>query len=505
MTAFAKTCVSLTLALIGGMEICRSQSSDADSLAPLTAVDGLPRPEDHDLVQLANGERVSGRIVNETLTLHTAFGSLALPAASLAGVEFNSEIDQQDRVVTIQRNRISGFLNDPIQLRSADDTVRTLNKLEVRRIIFGQRPNEATRAGTRRFVILRNGDMLSGAVRNWSPELVAGSTAAVPGLDAIELVQFTEGSTTLQIVLRNGDERTVKLSESFLALELDAGPEIRLPASRVQAIYARSGAVPLFVRREFESASADAPDSGAAAPGPTLEGMVWIAPGRFQMGSLPSEPGHGTDEDPITEVILSRGFWIGSHEVTQAEWTAVMGPNPSGFQGMTNHPVERVTWNEANAYCAKKTALEREAGRLPAGFAYRLPTEAEWEYACRAGTTTPFSFGDDPAGTELARYAWFISNSDSSTQPIGQLEPNPWGLHDLHGNVWEWCHDLWQDAYPGGTVTDPTGPKEGWLRVARGGSWLYDASFCRSANRDNYGPDNRCSDIGFRVVLAPPL
>src|SRR5690606_4368903 len=135
---------------------------------------------------------------------------------------------------------------------------------------------------------------------------------------------------------------------------------------------------------------------------------------------------------------------------------------------------------------------------LPPGYIYRLPTEAEWEYACRAGTSTRFSYGDDPTTAALRDYAWFIGNSDSSSHPVGQLQPNPWGLHDMHGNVWEWCLDIWGASYPGGSIPDYTGPAEGWLRVARGGSWLYDPAFSRSANRDDYGPENRCSDIGFR-------
>jgi formylglycine-generating enzyme required for sulfatase activity len=144
-------------------------------------------------------------------------------------------------------------------------------------------------------------------------------------------------------------------------------------------------------------------------------------------------------------------------------------------------------------------------GLLPKGYAYRLPTEAEWEYACRAGTATRFSYGDDRSDARLGEYAWFMHNSDSTTQPVGLKQPNPWGLHDMHGNVWEWCLDRWEGALPGGCITNSPVAPQGNLRTARGGSWLYGGNACRSSNRDDYSPWNRCSDIGFRVVLAPVL
>jgi formylglycine-generating enzyme required for sulfatase activity len=227
--------------------------------------------------------------------------------------------------------------------------------------------------------------------------------------------------------------------------------------------------------------------------------MVWIRPGSFRLGSDPDEIGHGPDEDPATEVRITHGFWMGLREVTQAEYREVMGVNPSAYQGGTDLPVEKVTWNEAVAYCAKRTLFEREADRLPTGFGYRLPTEAEWEYACRADTTTRYHFGDDLAGTELAAHGWFINNSGSSTHPVGQLKPNAWGLYDMHGNVWEWVQD-WYAKYPPGPLTDPQGPSSGALRVIRGGGWFVGAGLCRSAYRHCAGPGRRLLYLGFRVL-----
>ena len=181
-------------------------------------------------------------------------------------------------------------------------------------------------------------------------------------------------------------------------------------------------------------------------------------------------------------VTLTRDFWFGKYEVTQGEYAVLMGKNPSHFPGDPNRPVEKLSYFDAVNYCAALTKRERDAGRLPVGYEYRLPSEAEWEYACRAGTTNLFSFGD--AVTEAGQYAWTAENSESVTHPVGQKRPNPWGLHDIHGNVWEWCLD-WFEKYPARDVTDPTGPTNGKFKVFRGGGLNNDIEFARSANRSS--------------------
>jgi formylglycine-generating enzyme required for sulfatase activity len=216
-----------------------------------------------------------------------------------------------------------------------------------------------------------------------------------------------------------------------------------------------------------------------------LQQMVWIAPGTFTMGN--------------TKVTISRGFGISKYEVTQAQYKEVKGSNPSKFKG-DNNPVEMVRWHDAVAYCAKLTEKEKAAGRLPVGYEYRLPTEAEWEYACRAGTTTVFSFGDDES--QLGEYAWYGSNSGHTTHSAGEKKPNGWGLYDVYGNVYEWCQD-WFGDYPGGSVTDPRGPATGSYRVVRGGSWISSARSCRSGYRDDGRPGGRLGSVGFRPVFAP--
>jgi formylglycine-generating enzyme required for sulfatase activity len=288
---------------------------------------------------------------------------------------------------------------------------------------------------------------------------------------------------------------------------------------------------PATVKRFYRAVAMQAPTN-----------MVFIPPGTFMMGSPTNEVGRSETEGPRTAVIISRGFWMGKHEVTQGEYMAVMGNNPSWFSGVRGpgedygidlaRPVESLSgwwpttdaWEYATNYCGTQTQRERAAGRIAANAVYRLPTEAEWEHACRAGTSTQFSYGDDPGYwdrenfqevgyTNLARYAWYSGNSGGQTHPVGQKLPNPWGLYDMHGNVREWCQDrcesFWSMALPGGIALDPQGPDSGSAHVARGGCWgsrtfLTTASSCRSAARTaSPGWDGGPIEVGFRVVLAP--
>lgn len=233
--------------------------------------------------------------------------------------------------------------------------------------------------------------------------------------------------------------------------------------------------------------------------------MVFISPNTFLMGSPTNEADRSSNEGPQTTVTLTRGYWIGKYEVTQEEYLAVVGTNPSEFPGDLSRAVSSVTWADATNYCALLTQRELAAGRIPPGSRYRLPTEAEWEYAARAGTTTRFSYGDDPAYANTTNYAWCLDlgHPDLTVHPVGQKLPNPWGLYDVHGNVWEWCSDNY-DALPGGVQTDPTGPSSNIVRdkVMRGGAYDYPNSSCRSASRLFRFPLWPDSDVGFRVVLG---
>jgi len=217
--------------------------------------------------------------------------------------------------------------------------------------------------------------------------------------------------------------------------------------------------------------------------------MILIRPGKFMMGSPVTEIDR-FDNEVQHEVTISKPFYMGVTEVTQAQYEAVMGKNPSQFKGATN-PVETVSWNDAMEFCKKLSDKTRQA--------VRLPTEAEWEYACRAGSKTKFSFGDVEEG--LGDYAWYRANSDNTTHPVGQKKPNAWGLYDMHGNVFECCAD-WYGDYAKGAATDPSGPASGTARVSRGGALVSRPGYCCSALRRIGSPDIRSDRCGFRVVVS---
>jgi formylglycine-generating enzyme len=263
----------------------------------------------------------------------------------------------------------------------------------------------------------------------------------------------------------------------------------------VTGVVAASLAVALFAAR-------------LVAPGPAnfyiepATGMVLAAvrPGSFMMGSPASEPGRNGDE-VLHRVMVSRLFYIGQHEVMQAEWTKVMGSNPSYFNACERCPVEQVDFYQVNDFLS----------RLNAGTSamqFRLPTEAEWEFACRADASTPFNTGTTLTTAQAnidSRYSAIDVDNGAAydkTLPVGKFEPNAWGLYDMHGNVWEWTND-WYGPYDPRQDTDPRGPGIGVKRVVRGGGWHFDANSARCSIRYTYLPRDKSSGLGFRVVAEP--
>ena len=258
---------------------------------------------------------------------------------------------------------------------------------------------------------------------------------------------------------------------------------------------------------------AAAEPTAAAAEGLTLDlgkGLTMqcakIPAGTFLMGSTEAEKARSSDEGPQHEVVISRPFFMGIHPVTQEQYERIMGENPSRTKG-PSHPVEHVSWDMAVAFCQR---LAAETGRT-----VRLPTEAEFEYATRAGTTTRYFYGDDPASKQLDDYAWTYKNCKLDIHPVGRKKPNPWGLYDVYGNVWQWCSD-WYGDYPAAKQTDPQGPATGDVHVLRGGCWLVGhhtmddkvgRMMSRSALRGTPGyyrwgrPNPGAGRIGFRVVV----
>lgn len=239
-----------------------------------------------------------------------------------------------------------------------------------------------------------------------------------------------------------------------------------------------------------------APGSLPPFPAPQTN-LVWIPPGQFVTG----------DQTPGNETVitLTKGFFIGKFEVTQGEYSATVGANPSSFPGEPNQPVETVSWQQATNYCRLLNQVESGGGRLPSGFAYRLPTEAEWEFAARAGASTRFSWGDDPNYTVLTNYAWLAANSASGTHVVGQKQPNAWGLYDTAGNVCEWCINSFNsvDTYPVGNFVDPVASAPGTTRVFRGGSYADAEDDCVPSGRRAITFNSALDIFGLRIVLAP--
>ena len=217
--------------------------------------------------------------------------------------------------------------------------------------------------------------------------------------------------------------------------------------------------------------------------------FISIPAGSFTMGSPKKEKDRGDDEKQV-KVTITRAFELGKTVVTQQQWTEVMGTTESD-----ENVTKLCDRDDATEFCKKLTALERKSGKLSAKQKYRLPTEAEWEYACRAGTTTAYSFGDDES--KLGAYAWYDKNSKWNLHEVATKKPNPWGLFDMHGNVYEWCEDWYEKSLSGGD--NPKGPSAGSLRVIRGGDWYNCASNCRSADRRGF-PADRNDSLGFRIV-----
>jgi formylglycine-generating enzyme required for sulfatase activity len=255
----------------------------------------------------------------------------------------------------------------------------------------------------------------------------------------------------------------------------------------------RAGASVATGQHDQSAVAAKAPERITNSIGMTL---VLIPAGEFLMGSSDSDQEADDNEKPQHRVRITRPFYLGATAVTQGQYRAVTGRSPSDFKESDDLPVEQVSWNDAIAFCERLNELEKDQLE---GARYRLPTEAEWEYACRAGSTTRYSFGDDAA--RLGDHARFDGNSDRRTHPVSQKRPNAWGLYDMHGNVWEWCWDAYEaDYYKQSPGADPLCSSEAAARVNRGGGWDGFPRICRSAYRLRFAPDFWFSSLGFRVA-----
>lgn len=260
-------------------------------------------------------------------------------------------------------------------------------------------------------------------------------------------------------------------------------------AQSISSVLISPGAQTAQFFRVIRTARLELPDS-----------MVHVPAGEFTMGKRPGDTNSTSSELPPFIVRITRDFWISDHEVTQSEYLNIMCANQSASRGDLELPAESMAWNDAVLYCTRITAAERAAGRLPSGYEYRLPTEAEWEYAARAGSTGIFSYGDDRAA--LTNYAWTSLNSAGQLRRGRMLLPNAWGVFDCQGNVYEWCLDWLGDEPITGPMDDPRGSLDSSYRAARGGSFSTLWSLARLSSRMMFAPSRRASNLGFRVVVA---
>ncbi len=383
----------------------------------------------------------------------------------------------------IEQKKVSGLL--PLVERAAElrrdrqDLVKIQGQLRERRDGLVARARAAFEAGDAKAAAAA----LAGVVEDDFVPDQRGLIARVRRAVEME-AEITRLVTAAKVDSKIAPEQAVKIFDAgteYLSLN-PKHDQIRRLVRQAERI-----AQPLLVGRQRERMLSQPPIENSIGMRLNL-----LPAGTFRMG----QTGGDSDETPH-DVTLTQPFYIGVHAVTNAQWKQVMGSVPSE-RSAKNLPVTNVNWDEVTEFCRKLSALPEEklAGRV-----YRLPTEAEWEYACRAGSTTKWSFGDDES--RLGDYAWFEGNSGKQTHPVGMKKPNAWGLFDMHGNVREWCCDGHSD-YGSDAVTDPQGPSGTSGRVFRGGGWVDSAGDCRSARRLRRDPSYRIHYLGFRLALSPP-
>ena len=459
------------------------------------AVQKLDNASDGDVLQLTNGQVRSGAVLNETFTVKTEYGRIILAASVLRGLFDTPDTPDTPAasgktLVTTGENWFSGGLQDKqVLLRRPDGTTDTIPAGEVRQLIFPKRPKAAASSITPggRIVEMANGDIFHGRLLDKTVLIGLTNSDVTVDLADVDRLEMADGLARARM-RASGDVLLGVLKTSGLRVALGMGGEVTINPARIAALHSDSGTVPLPVMLARGAVLAVQLGNGV-----TMK-LVLIPAWKFTMGSDTGS----RDEKPVHQVTIGTPFYMGVTEVTQAQWRAVMNIEPwkgKQVKARDDHAAGWIGWDDATAFCA---ALSTKTGHT-----VRLPTEAEWEYACRAGTTTMYSFGDD--ASELGDYAWYSANAyakdEKYAHPVGAKKPNAFGLYDMHGNVYEWCGDRYADSYANADARDPKGPATGEYRVLRGGSWQSIPFVCRSAYRTRYAPGFRYKDRGFRVVV----
>jgi len=502
--------IGLLIASFGTSPVWASGGEEVRSARGQTNIQvvlDIPRREEADVLIPRNGHWLYGKILNEAVLLHTAYGPVKIATKNIAGLGLHGGTTS---VVTVNNNRLSGFLDEgEFRLRTTDGTEVALEQGQVSKILFRIRDDERTDIPAGRFLLLRNGDFLTGELADTQLILLEGSTETLISPDLLEsLTLLDKGRPRARAQLRDRRSLDGDLVTEVIGLTLDLGPEVRIDQDDLLALYGRRGYAPKGVTAG--SAVAVRPPGLAASPGADFhfkdrlsdgsEGpeMVMIPLGSYPMGSPGKEPGRSDNERPRHMVTMVRPFAMGRTEVTFEQYdrfceaTGRGRPSDHGW-GRGSRPVVDVSWEDANAYAAW---LARETGRP-----YRLPSEAEWERGARAGTVTPYWWGSE-IGENRANCLGCGSRWDNrQTAPVASFEDNLFGLFDTVGNVLEWTADCWHVSYIGaptdGTAWDKDACRQ---RVIRGGAWNLVPRFLRAAVRNGVAPESRVLYLGFRLA-----
>jgi formylglycine-generating enzyme required for sulfatase activity len=378
------------------------------------------------------------------------------------------------------------------QLSAAQESERRIASLKAR---LEKNPRDAAARTALVMAYLGEQDNPAEAVKLLTPDVDEGLRTYVP--PAAKKVEELEETVCIQLAewLLSVSDKSSPADKGILLGRAKACCERYLEVHTAEDVGRLKGKMLLEkVEKAIEKAGGPLPKALTLdlGKGVTMK-LILIPAGKFMMGSPDNEKGRDPREGPQREVTITKPFCMGATEVTQAQYEAVAGKNPSSLKG-PHRPADQAQWDNAVEFCKK---LSDKSGKK-----VRLPTEAEWEYTCRAGTKTRFSFGDDD--TDLHDYAWYAANSESKTHPVGQKKPNAWGLYDMLGNVWEWCSDYHGEPYAIAKNVDPKGPGSGSHHVLRGGSWIDGSQYCRSAYRHGHVPGFPYSSYGFRVVVELP-
>lgn len=472
-----------------------------------------------DIILFRNKNALRGQVLNENISIATQYGMFSIPVQKCAGISFEKANTNNESVVTVNFNSFTGIITDnTIKFKiGSSGKVISVRKEKIRYILFKKDANESelqSKHTKSDLFVMSNGDLISGESidRKITVETDYGRISL--NFSDIEKIETKGEDNVVAIITRtNGEAVQGFMDTNEISIDLELGIKIEsIYKDRFTRIFVDQARKQAPAQNNLASSEGAGYDSAIfPVTGEPLEQTIninleplvgqkgirmtlaLIPAGEFVMGSGAAEKGRKDNEGPVRKVFISKPFYMGIYEVTQEQYNAVMGNNPAKFNGPDN-PVEQVTWKQAMFFCEKISKITK--------MKFSLPTEAQWEYAARAGSQTRFYFGDDDS--ELDTCAWYKKNSKKKSHPVGRKKPNKFGLYDMHGNVFEWCMDWYQGNYINLATKDPGGPKQGSNHVIRGGAWHNDSKICRSANRSYGSYDYYDSGIGFRVILLPP-